>query len=495
MLTSQILGELRLGESIAETDEGLDRYFVNTHTFNVLIRGEKDIIAGDKGTGKTALYRILKKRARVVEELRTTQVVTAFNLTGNPIFQELLKIPIQGEGQYIAFWKTYFLALVGNWMLDQEAIVRQSSIRRVEFFLSQNNLKTTDTTPKGVFSKILAKFPKRSLRSAEIDLGIAEHGMPHIKPKVEYESSTVQPISFFGVDYWAGLQLLESSLKESNLTVWIALDRLDEAFQGFPAVEIPALRALLRTYLDLREIKNLAVKLFLRKDLFRKIISGGFVNLTHVNARKIEIFWRDEDLKHLLIRRVRDSEQICDELRLRGLDNDESFTKIFPNKVSQGEKQSTTWNWIMSRIRDGNGVIAPRNLVDLVERARAEQVQSDLITPREYQEGTSLIEAESIRKAHKTLSKERVEDTLFSEAADLSQILEKFRHKKAEYDIDALCALLGLEEDSARVVVRDLRDVGFLEEVGNAFKVPMLYREGLNIRQGKANGSETGDDD
>ena len=490
MLTSQILSDLSLGQSIAETDEGLDRYFVNTHTFNVLLRGEKDIIAGDKGTGKTALYRILKERATGLDQLRTTRVVTAFNLVGNPIFQELLTVPTQTEGRYIAFWKTYFLSLVGNWMLDQTTLVRQSAIRRVEFFLEQNNLKTIDTTPKGVISKLISKFPKRNLKSAEVDFGLAEHGGPSIKPKMEFEPDLVQPISFFGVDYSAGLKLLDSSLRESNLTIWIALDRLDEAFQGFPNVEVMALRALLRTYLDLREIRSLSLKLFLRKDLFRKIIEGGFVNLTHVNARKIEIVWHEEDLKHLLIARVRDSQKLVDELMLASLSDDAAFSKLFPGKVSQGEKQSTTWNWIMSRIRDGNGVIAPRNLVDLVEKARAEQVQSDLRSPREFTGEAPLIVADSIRKAHKLLSKERVEDTLLSEAADLVPILEKFRNKKAEYDLASLCSLLGLDEDACRTKVRKLMEVGFLEEVGSSYKVPMLYRDGFGIRQGKANGAE-----
>ncbi len=495
MLTSQILAALSLGESIAETDKGLDRYFVNTHTFNVLIRGERDIIAGDKGTGKTALYRILINRARSLEELRTTQILTAFNLTGNPIFQELLKIPIQPEGQYIAFWKTYFLSLVGNWMLDQEQIVKQSSIRRVEFFLKQNNLKTSDTTPKGIFTKILSKFPKRGVASAEVGFGIDENGLPRVTPKLEFDGPAVQPISFFGIDYNGGLKMLESALKESNLTIWIALDRLDEAFQGFPNIEVSALRALLRCYLDLREISNLHLKLFIRKDLFRKVIAGGFVNLTHVNAKKIEIVWRDEDLKHLLIARVRDSSEIVRELGLESLNNDEAFTKLFPNKVSQGKKQSTTWNWIMSRIRDGNGVIAPRNLVDLVEKARADQVQCDLRIPRHYDSSRPLIEADSIRRAHKLLSKDRIEDTLMSEFADLAPLMDKFRNKKAEYDLPSLCSLFGVDEDTTRVKVKQLLDMGFLEEVGTSYKVPMLYRDGMNIRQGKANGSESEDDD
>jgi hypothetical protein len=496
MLTSQILNDLSLGQSIAEMDERLDQYFVDTHTFNVLVRGERDIIAGDKGTGKTALYRILSKRSRSLDALRNTRVVTAFNLTGNPMFQELVRVSEQTEGMYIAFWKTYFLSLIGNWMLDQRDILRQGSVQRIELFLQRSNLKTIDTSPQSIFSKLVAFFPRRPVKSVQIDMGFAESGMPRIQPKMEFgEAPDIQPASFFGVDYYAGLKLLELSLRESNLTVWVALDRLDEAFQGFPSVEIPALRALLRTYLDLREISNLALKLFLRNDLFRKVIAGGFVNLTHVNARKIEIIWHDEDLKHLLIARVKDSEKVVRELGLSGLSNDLAFSKLFPNKVSQGKKQSTTWNWMMSRIRDGNGVRAPRNLVDLVEKARAAQIQSDFSSPREHAPGVPLIDADSVRKAHHLLSKDRVEDTLLSEAADLVPLLEKFRNKKAEYDIASLCSLLCVSEEMCRNDVRKLRDIGFLEEVGNSFKVPMLYRDGFGITQGKANGNDHGIDD
>jgi hypothetical protein len=51
----EILHELDLGNSVAEHDEALERYFVETETFRSLISDKGDIIAGDKGTGKTAL--------------------------------------------------------------------------------------------------------------------------------------------------------------------------------------------------------------------------------------------------------------------------------------------------------------------------------------------------------------------------------------------------------------------------------------------------------
>jgi len=487
---SQILNDLKLGNSVAESDERLDRYFVNTQTFNALITGQRDIIAGDKGTGKTALYRILIKRYRHLEELRATEVVTAFNLTGSPIFQQLLHIPQQTEGLYIAFWKTYFLALVGNWLIDQPKIVQQASIKRVQYFLQQTGLKTIDTSPKGIVSKLIGLFPRTPIKAVEVELGVNEVGMPHATPRAEFgDAPGVQPLLFFGIDYPAGLKLLEASLRESNLTIWIALDRLDEAFQGYHNVEIPALRALLRTYLDFNEISNIRLKLFLRKDLFRKVIAGGFVNLTHINDKKIEIVWDDNDLKYLLINRIRDSEPLVQSLNLDSRDTDAAFAAIFPDKVAQGEKQATTWNWMLSRIRDGNDVIAPRNLIDLVEKAREVQMRVEYRSPREYIVDSPLIEPDSIRAAHKLLSQTRVEDTLLAESPHLVPLLEKFRNQKAEYDLYTLKKLFGVDDVETAASIKKLREIGFLKEAGSSYKVPMLYRDGFNITQGRANGT------
>jgi hypothetical protein len=488
MRVSEILSELDLGKSVADSDNRLDSYFVDTHTFNVLSKGQRDIIAGDKGTGKTALYRILMKRYRLIESLRTTEIVTAFNLAGSPIFQQLLAVPEQTEGVYIAFWKTYFLALVDNWILDNQKVVKQSSVRRVEYFLTQHSLKTADVSPGNIFTRLIKRFPKGlTPKSMEFDFALSEAGQPHFKPRIEFAApAAVQPPSFFGIDYIAGLKLLDASLRESNLTIWIALDRLDEAFLGHPGVEVPALRALLRTYLDLQAVDNVKLKLFLRKDLFKKVTAGGFVNLTHINDQKIEIKWDDEDLLNLLIVRVKDNPLVVKHLQLHGLDNNQAFYRIFPQKISQGENQSITWKWILSRIRDGNGVVAPRNLIDFVENCREAQLRSEVRTPREYAEGMPIIEADAVRKAHKSLSETRIQDTLMAEFADLAPFIERFRKKKAEHNIDSLCDLHQVSPDEADAIAQSLIEIGFLEEVGNSFKVPMIYRDGLGITQGKA---------
>jgi hypothetical protein len=84
------------------------------------------------------------------------------------------------------------------------------------------------------------------------------------------------------------------------------------------------------------------------------------------------------------------------------------------------------------------------------------------------------------------LSEARVEDTLLAESGEYAQYIEKFRDGKAEHNGDSLVRTLNLPADEARAVTKVLMDMGFLEQIGEAYKIPMLYRDGLKITQGKA---------
>ncbi|MBN8734208.1 MAG: hypothetical protein J0L64_26970 [Acidobacteria bacterium] len=75
---------------------------------------------------------------------------------------------------------------------------------------------------------------------------------------------------------------------------------------------------------------------------------------------------------------------------------------------------------------------------------------------------------------------------MLAEAADLAPMIERFRDGKAEHNSPSLAALLQVEESLVRNSIKPLLEMGFLEETGNSYKVPMLYRDGLSITQGKA---------
>lgn len=498
MKVREILQLLDLGNSVAEHDAALEKYFIETETMRMFVKDMKDIVAGDKGTGKTALYRIIIGRYTTMPELKAVEVVSGFNPAGNPVFQQLAQGEVLEEGQYITIWKAYVLALVGNWILTLNDGVFTDSMFELDKMLREIGLRSADDSPSTIFPLLMNLFRRlANPRSAELTMSVSPQGLPIVAPKVEFDQAT-EPTPQRLIPHDEALGLLNKVLEEVDLSIWVVLDRLDEAFIGFPKAEILALRALFRTYLDLLAFPRIRLKLFVRKDLFRRIVGGGFVNLTHVNARKVEIEWDEEDLRHLLGKRIESNEDFIAAVGARERPVDELFDVLFPPKVDAAEKKPTTWNWMMARIRDGNGVRPPRNLIDLANKAREVQLRKEQRSDRDYVPGEPLIEPESIKRGLAALSDERVNDTLLAEAGDeYAALIERFRGGKAEQNDTTIAAVLGMANGPTRDAIKGLMELGFLEHIASSssYKVPMLYRAGLGITQGKAFDAESATED
>jgi hypothetical protein len=357
----------------------------------------------------------------------------------------------------------------------------------LDALLRSTGLRSADDSASTVFSQ-LVNLVKRltNPKSAHVTATITPEGLPVIAPMVEFGDA---PGAEELVRHDDALRLLDDVLEETGYSVWVVLDRLDEAFQGFPEAEVPVLRALLRTYLDLADFPRITLKLFVRKDLFRRIIEGGFVNLTHVNARKVEIVWDVEDLFDLLCRRLRENSAFVEALGLSPeASNEQLFEAVFPRQVDQGSRKPTTWNWMLSRIRDGNGITPPRNLIDLVTKAQEAQMRKERRSATEYaRDGDrGVIESDALKRGLAALSTERVENTLLAEAGEYAPLVERFRGGRAEHNEASLAETLGVPVGQARAAGKPLVEIGFLEQTGETLKVPMLYRGGLSITQGKA---------
>ena len=489
MKVSSLLKHLDFGNSVAEFDTQLQAYFLETQIYADFVNGLYDIIAGNKGTGKTAIYRIVRDRYREIPELSDVELVSGFNDSGNPVFQRLSEAKVLSEGQYITVWKSYILSLLGNYLLDVCEGDYTSNMRELERLLNAVNLRTHDANASTVFSQ-LANLLRRfgQPKAAEVEFSVTDTGMPIVTPKVEFaDLHPQQNGEQLVVHSDDAMSLLNRAIADLGIDMWLILDRLDEAFVGFSQIEIPALRALFRTYLDVQAYNHVKIKLFVRNDLFRKIISGGFVNLTHINAKRIQIRWHAEDLHALLCRRIRECSELMSNLGLsEETSDDEIFSTMFPPQVDVGEKKPSAWNWILSRVRDGSGNIPPRNLIDLVNKAKEAQARREERDPREFEASMPILEPDSIKKALVALSEQRVQDTLLAESGDYARYIEAFKGSKAEHNHEMLAETLGLTGSELEVVVTELEAIGFIEKVGSSYKIPMLYRSGLGITQGKA---------
>jgi hypothetical protein len=124
-------------------------------------------------------------------------------------------------------------------------------------------------------------------------------------------------------------------------------------------------------------------------------------------------------------------------------------------------------------------------LIDILDFAKAAQIVEDEREGREWT-GAPLIGSSALKDGLRRLSAARVEDTLRAEFANLRTAFDAFEGGKAEHNEASLGEVLGVAGRELAETVERLEQAGFLEKIGTTWKVPMLYRDGLKITQGKA---------
>ncbi len=287
---------------------------------------------------------------------------------------------------------------------------------------------------------------------------------------------------------------LESILEKTGLSLWLMVDRLDEIFPRRSDVERTALRGILRAtrFFSSNAIR---VKIFLRDDMFEQIVRSteGFTALTHVTARQADTLrWTDDQILALVVKMFFANQSFANFLEVNrdALDASaayrrEAFNKLFPPAVFRGKKQSPTIRWICNRCADGRGVVTPRDVLDLLIRAKQRQQDAYAVEP----DGTSdyVIASAAILYGFEELSKRKRATYLEAEFPHFWIHIKKFQGGKTVYNAASLEALLG---EDWKAITDNLLAIGFFasgrqsgEEV---FSIPFLYRHGMNLTQGQA---------
>lgn len=268
------------------------------------------------------------------------------------------------------------------------------------------------------------------------------------------------------------------------------VDRLDEIFPRRSDVERKALRGLLRA-MRFFSSNSIRVKIFLRDDMLENVVHAGegFTALTHVTARRSDTLkWTEEQILTMIIKRFCANSAIASYLELdaeRAEANAgyraECFNKIFPEQVFKGTSQSKTLRWIYKRCADGRGVVTPRDVLDLIIKAK--QRQEDLCAGDPDGETDAIIGSAAIQHGLQELSRHKRQTYLQAEFPHLWPYIERFIGGKTDYSEAAIKKLLGSDWEN---IVETLVALGVLIKGKENFSIPFLYRDGLELTQGKA---------
>jgi hypothetical protein len=499
----QVLSATTFGKRIAEDEIAeLSSYFVETSQWQRIWAGDVDVIYGAKGSGKSAIYSLLLDRTDILFD-RNTLVVAAENPRGTPVFKDLVADPPASENEFRHLWKVYFLALIAREIREydfsgSDAREIVSAMEEARLLPPEKNLRAT--------LRAVVDFVRNRARIESVENSVqvdALSGAPTYANKITLREPNYEERKRGVVSADELLQHAQSTLEEHGCNVWILLDRLDVAFADSDDLERRALLALFRVYLDLQSFGRISLKIFLRNDIWHRITDSGFREASHI-TRSLTIAWNEESLLNLVVRRALRNEELR---RYYGVNENEVlqdsqkqsafFYEVFPRQVDLGVRKPTTFDWILSRTRDGSGVNAPRELIHILTAlidAQLRRLDMGNADPPD----SLLFDRISLREALPEVSQARLEQTLYAEYPKLKSWLQKLNGEKTQQTPETLARIWETTRDEALAIANQLIDVGFFERRGTKespeFWVPFLYRDALAMVQGAAD-ADLGDPD
>jgi hypothetical protein len=485
-----VLKQASFGERIAE-DEGteLARYFVETDQWRRLFSGDRDIVYGPKGSGKSALYSLLVQKADELFD-RDILVVTAENPSGTPAFRDIVAEPPTAEPEFVALWKLYFLSLVAGVLKEWE--VETPEAKKVYAAMREAGLLQVRGTLQARL-KAVRDYLRRITVEPTVTVDPAT-GLVGAGGKITLREPDQHQRDQGFISLESLLDAANEALQALHFTIWIVLDRLDVAFIQNEELEQNALRALFKAYLDMKSLEKVRLKIFLRTDIWARITESGFREASHITA-SLTISWDRPALLQLMMRRILKNAAIAE---YYGVDPEQVFasveqqedllTRMFPDQIDGG-RNPKTFDWMLSRTRDGSQLSAPRELIHLLSSVRDSQLRRTDIG-HEHPADELLFDRPAFKEALKEVSSVRLTQTLYAEYPELRDYISALEEEKSQQSVPTLSRIWKVDEAEARRAADRLIEVGFFEARGTKedpdYWVPFLYRDSLGLVQGEA---------
>lgn len=229
---------------------------------------ENEIDEGDLIKVRENLVFHRERFAELFGSPEKVDALTAEDPEGTPVFEAVAAEPPTTEEQFEGLWKLYFLSLVGDVLTEWR--VKTDSAKDVFAALEEANLlqpKASLARRLQAVREYVARFfqPKSVETTLAVDPNTGIHKVTG-KITLGEPSQSQSAAGFMSLDNL--LRRADDAMTEMDITVWIVLDRLDVAFARNETLETNALRALFAAYLDMKALKRIALKVFLRSDIW-----------------------------------------------------------------------------------------------------------------------------------------------------------------------------------------------------------------------------------
>lgn len=468
-----ILNELHFQAATAQELEpdSIPNIFQRTEDFPKFLINRTWLIRGAKGTGKSLLFRLFVEKPDAAKELAQPDVnlnnISFIPAHGQPRVSstilesgDLASYEQQvGENEWQFFWLNYGLLQLCNTKLELRSLTCLDE-------------------------RLIALSAQENPSHAEIISWLVDRSRsPQAQPQASDE-----------------LRAIDRCLQQNNQVVWLLYDELDAGFgssQKDYERRRRALEALLAWWLESgTSLKQIVPKIFLREDIWNQL---NFTNTGHYSGRSLHLRWEEADLWRLVLRQaLKSSDSLkksleqkfgvtVERLNIIGLDQlRQSLYPLWGERMGSGNK-AYTYNWVRTRIADGQKNCFPRSLVLLLEEA----VKLEKEFSTEYGSEITL-RPKALINAFPSVSLQRVNEVR-NEYPELEDFLDKLQGERSPIDENRLAEIRKLGDGELVDHIKHMVDAGILTERSRpkdppprVYGVAELYLYGLKmVRKGQ----------
>lgn len=378
----ELLKQISFGVQVAEDEVNeIASYFVETNQWAKVAKGDIDIIRGEKGAGKSAIYSLLMTKIDAFFD-QGVLLVAAENPRGATVFKDLVANPPTTEVEFVALWKLYALAIIAQQLREYD--VKGPKAEKLYAALEGARLLDREFSLRGLLRSV-HDYAKRIVAAEQVEGGLTIDPATQMPTGITGKIVLKEPSADLRANGFASVDnlfsVLNEVLEDKKLKVWVLLDRLDVAFVDNHELEANALRALVRAYADIRNLGQLSLKIFLREDIWKRITEQGLREASHL-IRYVILDWPQPAMLNLIMRRLLKNETLVKEFQIDAASvlqdaaaQEALFYRFFPKQVEQGPQKAPTFKWLITRCADGTGKTAPREIIHLLNCILDEEIR------------------------------------------------------------------------------------------------------------------------
>jgi hypothetical protein len=456
------LRNLQFGAEEAERDGLLSENFIQLPGYRDLVLGETNIVVGDRGSGKSAMFSQLRTSKEPTPHGRSVRVI---RLT-HPA--ELLR-KLEAKGSELRTAEEFR----AGWL----ALAAYSLAANITTFSSRSQKRKALRIREALNDAVSESFIKRILKRLHLGSSIKiTLGPIVLEPAVVASERGLRGAI---IDLLGFVREAAVIFNNAGQAVIIALDRIDEIHKYDRALQEKAIQGLFLAESDLAQIPGINFLIFIRSDLFRLY---DIQEKNKLVSRTLEIGWNRQDLLEFLVHRVLSNDCLAglknfiEKLRVMG--NDVAIKAIFPTRI----EDTPAVEWLWDCMANGNGHVSPRQIILLLLYATDSPPTRDLEI-----EGFPLFPEDALRWAMDRLSHLSFEELIDDFRVARTFLLNCRAGKKNSFALTEVSNLFSEADGAIAMQVAQLERLGFLERVlvqngdgkqSAEFRVPKLFTRG-----------------